>query len=294
MDLHRVKTGKNRFEKKSNDDTFKSFRNSRNEDRYRYSKDRKESTKVVCDDCGLECKVPFVPKTDKPVYCTDCFRKNSSRNQEPDRYSRYDKSSRNQEPDRYSRVDKSTRFYKDRRESAIVPCDNCGIEFRLPFLPKFDKPVYCQNCFRKDHSQYLGHDKFLKSDKAEPWKKDFKSKSKDKFSKKQESFFSGGSDKFYNTLKEKLFEILGGKICSSCGFDDERALGFKNIYDDESFDNIRRGGFASSWGKYISDPELAKEELEILCLNCNELSKSAPPSGNKTQNFKKKKKRFPR
>ena len=39
----------------------------------------------------------------------------------------------------------------------------------------------------------------------------------------------------------------------------------------ELFDNIRRGGFASSWGKYISDPELARKELRVLCLNCNEI-----------------------
>lgn len=280
MDFHRAKTHKSRFEKKSNDNTFKSFRNSRNEDVYRYSKDRKESTRVVCADCGIECKVPFVPKTDKPVYCTDCFRKNSSRRQESDRN---------------TREDKSSRFYKeDRKESVIVPCDNCGIEFKLPFLPKFDKPVYCQDCFRKERSNYLDQDRFSKSGREEFRNKDFKSKSKEKFSKKQESFFSGGSEKFYNTLKEKLFDILGGKVCSNCGFDDERVLGFKNIYDDESFDNIRRGGFASSWGKYISDPELAREELEILCLNCNELSKSTPLSGKKTQNFKRKKKRFPR
>ena len=88
--------------------------------------------------------------------------------------------------------------------------------------------------------------------------------------KKRESFFSNGSDKFYATIKEKLFEILGGKVCSSCGFKDERALGFSPISDDSSFDEIGRGGSASSWGKYISDPELAREELKVLCLNCNE------------------------
>lgn len=281
MELHRVKTGKNRFEKKSKSNPYTSFRNSRNDERPRFSRDNKrESTMVVCDDCGTECKIPFVPKTDKPVYCDDCFRKNRSRNFENDRYSRNDRSSR------YSR--------EDTRESTIVPCDNCGIEFKLPFLPKFDKPVYCRDCFRKNHSQYLDHDTFSNKEKVESRKSGFKSKSKEKFSKKQESLFSGGSEKFYNTLKEKLFEILGGKVCSNCGFDDERALGFRNIYDEESFDNIRRGGFASTWGKYISDPELAQEELEILCLNCNELGKSKPFSGKNTQPLKKKKKRFPR
>ncbi|MGI6202159.1 MAG: zinc-ribbon domain containing protein [Eubacteriales bacterium] len=30
---------------------------------------------AVCSDCGKECKIPFEPKTDRPVYCSDCFRK---------------------------------------------------------------------------------------------------------------------------------------------------------------------------------------------------------------------------
>lgn len=29
---------------------------------------------AVCSECGKECKVPFEPRTDRPVYCSDCFR----------------------------------------------------------------------------------------------------------------------------------------------------------------------------------------------------------------------------
>ena len=35
-----------------------------------------EMTEVTCADCGEKCKVPFKPKTSKPVYCSDCFSKN--------------------------------------------------------------------------------------------------------------------------------------------------------------------------------------------------------------------------
>lgn len=28
---------------------------------------------AVCDNCGRNCKVPFVPTGDKPVYCSDCY-----------------------------------------------------------------------------------------------------------------------------------------------------------------------------------------------------------------------------
>ncbi|PIN79359.1 hypothetical protein COV16_04710 [Candidatus Woesearchaeota archaeon CG10_big_fil_rev_8_21_14_0_10_34_8] len=34
--------------------------------------------KVTCDKCNKECEVPFKPTESKPVYCSDCFRKNGS------------------------------------------------------------------------------------------------------------------------------------------------------------------------------------------------------------------------
>ncbi len=30
---------------------------------------------AVCSACGKVCKVPFEPHNDRPVYCSDCFRK---------------------------------------------------------------------------------------------------------------------------------------------------------------------------------------------------------------------------
>ncbi len=32
-----------------------------------------QSTKVTCSDCGNQCEVPFVPKTNKPLLCDACF-----------------------------------------------------------------------------------------------------------------------------------------------------------------------------------------------------------------------------
>ena len=29
---------------------------------------------ATCANCGKECKVPFEPHNDRPVYCSDCFR----------------------------------------------------------------------------------------------------------------------------------------------------------------------------------------------------------------------------
>jgi len=93
----------------------------------------------------------------------------------------------------------------------------------------------------------------------------------DKFLRKQESFFANGSDKFYETIKEKLYEILGGKICSNCGFKDERALGISPISANVTSDSSGRGGDSASWGKYISAPDLAREELKVFCFNCNQI-----------------------
>ena len=29
---------------------------------------------AVCAECGKNCKVPFEPRTDRPVFCSDCFK----------------------------------------------------------------------------------------------------------------------------------------------------------------------------------------------------------------------------
>ena len=34
---------------------------------------RREMFTATCGQCGREAKVPFQPRGDKPVYCSDCF-----------------------------------------------------------------------------------------------------------------------------------------------------------------------------------------------------------------------------
>ena len=211
------------------DKTSRSFRNSR-DDRGSRNDSRDESTTVTCSDCGTECTVPFVPRTNKPVYCSDCFRQNKPQDSGNDRYSRDDRGSRS----------------SSRRESSKS----------------------------NSRSSKIRNDKFLR---------------------KQESFFSGGSDKFFETIKEKLYEILGGKICSNCGFKDERALGISPISENVTSDNSGRGGDVASWGKYISAPNLAREELKVFCLNCNQIREEVPKKTREVSRPKSKKsKYFPR
>jgi CxxC-x17-CxxC domain-containing protein len=40
-----------------------------------YSSDRgqREMHTTTCSSCGRDAQVPFVPRGDKPVYCSDCF-----------------------------------------------------------------------------------------------------------------------------------------------------------------------------------------------------------------------------
>lgn len=40
----------------------------------------KQMFKAVCSTCGNECEVPFRPTGDKPVYCSNCFKKGDSSN----------------------------------------------------------------------------------------------------------------------------------------------------------------------------------------------------------------------
>ncbi|MBV9120835.1 MAG: zinc-ribbon domain containing protein [Chloroflexi bacterium] len=36
---------------------------------------RREMHDVVCAECGADTQVPFLPRNDRPVYCSDCFDK---------------------------------------------------------------------------------------------------------------------------------------------------------------------------------------------------------------------------
>ena len=38
-----------------------------------YERREREMFPVVCSQCGKDTQVPFQPRTDRPVYCSDCF-----------------------------------------------------------------------------------------------------------------------------------------------------------------------------------------------------------------------------
>ena len=228
MDLYRSKHSDKKYPNRNSsgdDRPSRSFRNSRDNDR--------QDTTVTCADCSVECTVPFVPRSDKPVYCSDCFRKYKPDDSGNDRPSRDDRGSR------YSRDDRGSRYSRDNSRSS-------------------------------------------------------RGKS-DKLLRKQESFYSGGSAKFNESLQKKLYEILGGKTCSTCGSNDERALGICDANGNHLSGDTRRGTKAASWGKYISAPDIAKKELKVFCSNCNDTVKPTPkPQEERPRSNSKRSKYFPR
>ena len=296
MDLYRSKHSDKKYPNRNssfNDRPSRSFRNSRDNDR--------EDTTVTCADCGDQCTIPFVPKTDRPVYCRDCFRKNKpddSGNDRPPRDDRGSRYSRDDRGSRYSRDDRGSRYSRDNdREDTTVTCADCGDQCTVPFVPRSNKPVYCSDCFRKNKPDDSGNDRPSRDDRGSRYSRDNSRSNRrsEKVLRKQESFYSGGSAKFNESLQKKLYEILGGKTCSSCGSTDERSLGICDENNNQLSTETRRGSKATSWGKYISAPDIAKKELKVFCSNCNDVVVPAPKTQEeRPRNKSKRSKYFPR
>jgi CxxC-x17-CxxC domain-containing protein len=87
------------YKRRESSDRFSRDRPSRgrdggSRDRERSTtRDRSERTEVICDKCKAKCEVPFKPTSDKPVYCSDCFKSDSR----PDSRGRRDNSSKDLE-----------------------------------------------------------------------------------------------------------------------------------------------------------------------------------------------------
>jgi len=54
-----------------------SCRQARKSERYGNSSDgsRRQMFPATCAECGKDTEVPFEPRGDRPVYCSDCYRK---------------------------------------------------------------------------------------------------------------------------------------------------------------------------------------------------------------------------
>jgi len=134
---------KNFFKKSDKSGGQSEKRNSGNGGFNRRDSGRPEMHKAVCNKCGKECEVPFKPTGDRPVFCSSCFEK-------PDRENFGGSRERNhQRPS----------FGDKRRYEAV--CAKCGKRCEVPFQPTAGKPVYCEQCFKKEkHSGGNGPDQF--------------------------------------------------------------------------------------------------------------------------------------
>jgi CxxC-x17-CxxC domain-containing protein len=54
-------------------DSYRDDYGSRDSYGSRESRGPREMHTTTCASCGREAQVPFVPRGDKPVYCSDCF-----------------------------------------------------------------------------------------------------------------------------------------------------------------------------------------------------------------------------
>lgn len=94
----------------------------------------REMFKATCASCGKECEVPFKPNGSRPVYCSDCFKKNAPQD-----------SGGGMDRDR----SRDRRRGLEDRQMFNAVCDNCGDKCQLPFMPREGKEVLCSKCFEE-------------------------------------------------------------------------------------------------------------------------------------------------
>lgn len=117
----------------------------------RDSNRRTEMHSAICDKCGRECKVPFKPSSDKPIYCSDCFEKQGG--------GRDDRRDDRRDSGRRNFSDSRDRGDRGDREMFSAICDDCGKECKVPFKPSSNKPIYCSACFEKRDNSHDGDSK---------------------------------------------------------------------------------------------------------------------------------------
>lgn len=132
----------------------------------------KEMHSATCAECGSRCEVPFKPNGEKPVYCSNCFKREERPDSRRSGGGGRDFGGGGRDFGGYDR--------NERPSMHEATCDTCGKPCEVPFKPTQGKPVYCNDCFGGNS------DRGGKSDSKKP----------------------AGSNKEFEQLNQKLDAIL--------------------------------------------------------------------------------------
>ncbi len=111
----------------------------------------REMHNATCASCGNACQVPFVPNGSKPIYCSNCFKKDDSAPRSYDRPSfggdrGGDRFGGERSHDSFNSRDSRDGGFPEKRMFK-AECAKCHSECEVPFRPNGEKPVYCRACF---------------------------------------------------------------------------------------------------------------------------------------------------
>lgn len=109
-----------------------SSRGSNSFDRRDRNSGPREMFDAVCDKCGKDCKVPFRPSNDKPIYCSECF--------ESVERDRDDGNFRDTREPRRSRSFSSNRSQPDNKELEQLKEQLCSMSAKLDKILKIITP----------------------------------------------------------------------------------------------------------------------------------------------------------
>ena len=115
-----------------------------------YRGDR-EMHDATCGDCGKQCQVPFEPRQDKPVYCNECFPKHKPANLEEVQVAEdlvEEVAQVAEDLVEEVALAEEVALTEDHEKCTKLPVEIVSKDCEVPFEPRQDKPVYCNECFQ--------------------------------------------------------------------------------------------------------------------------------------------------
>lgn len=76
----------------------------------------------------------------------------------------------------------------------------------------------------------------------------------------------------YHDARRRAFQVLGGYVCSECGFDDPRALQIDHVNDDGYRRRRNEGELGEALYRRVI--KAGGEGFQVLCANCNWVKKA--------------------